>query len=669
MAEHRPDISIVIVSYNVRDLLENCLHSVASSLHGISHEVFVVDNDSDDGSVDMVRQRFPDIRLIDSRENVGFARANNLALREARGDYLLLLNPDTLVQEDTLHTMLRFFRENGDVGMAGCKIIRPDGSLEAACRRSFPSPWNSFTKLAGLSTLFPRSPLFARYNLTYLSEDESYEVDAISGSFMMLRREVYDTIGGLDESYFMYGEDLDWCFRTQKAGWKLFYVHGTKIVHYGGESTKRSSIDATAEFYKAMQVFARKNLGLSRISLGTISLGIRLRLAFSRSQYVLSRLREPVLDALTMVLSIMAAELLRIGALFELPTYAYPTVYVVAIVALLASLWATGSYTNRQYGIVRSSLGVFLSFLVLSSLTFFFKEWGFSRAITLISSALTMLFIPGRRVLHALLNPQERINPVTGRRTLLVGLNEQSLDVLERLKRLDDRSYDIMGLIDISRRRLGEIVQGVAILGSVENIGKIIQEYRITDIILGPDVLSYGDILSMMSRTRGYDVHYRIVPKTMEFIVGKTNVDQLSAVPLLDVEYSLMKPGNRFLKRSLDILVSLPLTVLLYPFLALLTKAEADGSPRRLFRGMPSVLSGRRSLVGHDEERTEGLPAFWPAKPGLTGLAQLRGGAKLSQEEMLGSMLQYVRNYSVFLDIEILMRTLLQFASNKQTRK
>jgi O-antigen biosynthesis protein len=360
--------------------------------------------------------------------------------------------------------------------------------------------------------------------------------------------------------------------------------------------------------------------------------------------------------------------LLRFGDLFQLPAYAYPTVYIVAVAVLLFSVWMSGSYTKSSYGIVRSALGVLLSFLIISTLTFFFKDWGFSRAINLISTAIALLLIPGRRTLHALMNPQERINPVTGRRTLLVGLNEQSIAVLERIRKRDERNYDVQGLIDLNRRRIGEVIQGVPIVGTVENIGKIIQEKRITDIILGPDVLSYGEILSMIGRTRGMDVHYRLVSSTMEFIVGKSNVDKLSSVPLLDVEYALMKPGNRFLKRTLDVLVSLPLTVLLYPFLSLFTKTENDGLARQLLRGMPSVLAGRRSLVGHDERSASVLPSAWPGKPGLTGLAQLRGGERLSQEETLGALLQYVRNYSVFLDIELLVRTVLRALSNKQAR-
>lgn len=663
-----PAISVIIVSYNVRDLLENCLHSLNSSLEGIPAEVFVVDNNSDDGTVDMVRQRFPSVLLIANDDNLGFARANNLALARARGEFLLLLNPDTLVQEDTITTMLRFFRENEDVGMAGCKIIRPDGTFELACRRSFPSPWVSFTKLTGLSTLFPHSHLFARYNLTYLNEDETYEVDAISGSFMMLRRAVYDEIGGLDESYFMYGEDLDWCYRTQQTGWKLYYVHSTKIVHYGGESTKRSSIDATAEFYRAMQVFASKNLGLSPISSGVITMGIHLRQLLSRSRYYLSRMWPLLGDALTTIIAMIAAELLRFGGLFRFPDYAYPTVYIVVVAVMWTGLLIAGAYTRERFSIVRSALGVLLAFLILSSLTFFFKEWGFSRIVVLIAGALNLLLIPGRRVAGALLFPQQREHPLTGRRALLVGLNDLTLDVLRRLKKLDAQTYNIVGLIDLSRKRIGEVVEGAPVIGSVQNIGKIIDENSVTDVIIGPDVLPYSEILGMISRTRGQRVHYRIVPRTMEFIVGKTSVDQLSSVPLLDLEYNLMRTSNRVLKRVLDIALSLPGILLIYPFASLPALRRQPGPFTRMIRKLPAVFRGRYSLVGYDPEHAEHLPDIYLGRPGLTGLAQLRDREHLTQDEILASTIQYVRNYSIFLDIEIIIRTIV-FLALKRSRK
>lgn len=668
-AEQRPEISVIIVSYNVRDLLESCLQSLYTALTGIRHEVFVVDNRSDDGTVEMVGRRFPRVSLIASEENLGFARGNNLALAAARGEIILLLNPDTLVQEDTISSMLRFFDGNPDVGMAGCKIIKPDGTLELACRRSFPSPWVSFTKLSGLSSLFPRSPLFARYNLTYLSEDESYEVDAISGSFMMLRRTVYNAIGGLDESYFMYGEDLDYCYRTQKAGWKLFYVHSTKIIHYGGESTKRSSIDAPAEFYHAMQVFARNNLGLSAFSLGVISLGIRLRLAVARSRRVIARGLPMLFDAITTVIALALAELIRFGAFFRFPEYAYPTVYVVVVLVMLFGLLVAGAYTREQYHIVRSALGVLIAFLILSSLTFFFKEWGFSRLVVLIAGGLNLMFIPGRRIIGAVISPARREHPVTGRRTLLVGLNEQTLDVLARLKRLDEQSYHIIGLIDTSRRRIGDVLAGTPVLGAVQNIGKVIEENDVTDVIIGPDSLPYSDILSMIGRTRGKLVNYRIVPRSMEFIVGKTSVDQLSSVPLLDFEYNLMKSSNRFLKRLLDVILSLPAVLLIYPFVSLLSDRTRPAPLTRMILGLPAVLRGTKSLVGYDPATFHVPEGVYLGKPGLTGLAQLRNIDQLTEDEVLGSVIQYVRNYSVFLDIEILIRTVLLFMLRKQRRE
>lgn len=661
----RPAISVVIVSYNVRDLLESCLQSLATALMNTPHEVFVVDNRSDDGTVEMVQHRFPDVLLIANRENLGFARANNLALASARGEILLLLNPDTLVQEDSIATMLSFFRENADVGMAGCKIIKPDGSFELACRRSFPSPWVSFTKLSGLSNLFPNSRFFARYNLTYLSEDESYEVDAISGSFMMFRATVYETLGGLDESYFMYGEDLDYCYRTQQAGWKIYYVHSTKIVHYGGESTKRSNIDAHAEFYRAMQLFARKNLGLSPFSLGIISLGIQVRLALARSRFLLTRALPAFYDAITTVIAMMVAEMIRFGGLFHFPEYAYPTVYIVVVVVMWLGLLIAGAYTRPHYHIVRSAFGVLLAFLFLSSLTFFFKEWGFSRMVVLIAGALNFAFIPGRRILGALFSPGQREHPITGKRTLLVGLNEQTLDVLARLRRRDAQNYHIVGLIDLNRQRIGENIASVPILGSIQNIGKIIDENSITDVIIGPDTLPYSNILSMISRTRGKSVHYRIVPRSMEFIVGKSSVDQLSGVPLLDFEYNLMRTSNRALKRSLDIILSLPAILLFYPFVSLFGDSRHPGPCARLIRGLPAVLSGRKSLVGYNADLLRTPPDVYLGKAGLTGVSQLRANETMTQEELLGTEIQYARNYSVFLDIEILIRAFMQCITRK----
>ncbi|HEY7752021.1 MAG TPA: glycosyltransferase family 2 protein, partial [Ignavibacteriaceae bacterium] len=219
------DLSIIIVNYNVKEFLQNLLHSIEKASSNISKEIIIVDNASEDGSVELIKQKFSSVNMIENKTNLGFGKANNQALKIAKGEYILLINPDTIVSEDTFHTLLNFFNSNPEAGLAGCKILNPDGTLQLACRRSFPGPWTSFCKVTGLSNLFPNSKIFARYNLTYLDENLTYEVDAISGSFMMMRRDVYEKAGGFDEQFFMYGEDLDLCYRIKEVGYKVFYVH------------------------------------------------------------------------------------------------------------------------------------------------------------------------------------------------------------------------------------------------------------------------------------------------------------------------------------------------------------------------------------------------------------------------------------------------------------
>jgi hypothetical protein len=272
----RPLVSVIVVNLNVCEFLRSALTSLQRSLVGIPSEILVVDNASVDNSLQMLRVEFPTIKVIENTNNVGFAKANNQALARARGTYLLLINPDTLVQERTVRSMLKFFEAHADAGIAGCKILNPDGSFQLSCRRSFPSPWVAFTKIVGLSALFPHSRWFGRYNLTYLDEQETYEVDVLSGSFMMLRRTVYEEVGGLDESYFLYGEDIDWCARIKRAGWKIFYSHETSIIHYKGESTRRSDVDQVKLFYEAMDIFIRNYFSNPLIFRLVMRLGIFL---------------------------------------------------------------------------------------------------------------------------------------------------------------------------------------------------------------------------------------------------------------------------------------------------------------------------------------------------------------------------------------------------------
>jgi len=252
-------LSIVIVNYNAGELLEYCINSIYKETISISFKVFVVDNNSHDSSVSIIKQRFPWVRLIENRQNLGFAKANNQAIRKCTSNYILLLNPDTLILDNAIEKMVRFMDEHPEVGISGCKIMNEDGTLQRACRRSIPTPSVAFFRLTGLSKLFPHSKTMAKYNLTYLDPNKTHEVDAVSGAFLLIRRKVIDDIGLLDERYFMYGEDLDWCLRAKNAGWKVVYCPDAEIIHLKGQCGKRNTMKAGFEFYRSMYLFHKKH--------------------------------------------------------------------------------------------------------------------------------------------------------------------------------------------------------------------------------------------------------------------------------------------------------------------------------------------------------------------------------------------------------------------------
>lgn len=251
-------LDIIIVNYNVKHFLWQCLDSVRRAAEGLDVEIWVVDNASTDGSVAILRKSFPDVHYIENTENVGFARANNQAIRVSTGELVLLLNPDTFLAEDTLRHCLQFFEEHPQAGAVGIHMINRDGSFARESRRGLPIPTTAFYKVIGLNRLFPRSPRFARYHMGHLPEFADGKIEAISGAFMMLRREALEQAGLLDETFFMYGEDIDLSYRVSKAGWECWYTPAI-MLHYKGESTQQTSIHYVYNFYNAMLIFFRKN--------------------------------------------------------------------------------------------------------------------------------------------------------------------------------------------------------------------------------------------------------------------------------------------------------------------------------------------------------------------------------------------------------------------------
>jgi GT2 family glycosyltransferase len=277
--DKRLEISVIIVNYNTHGYILLTLESVFRAIKNFKTEVIVVDNASTDGSVAEVQRYYPQTAIIQNPRNAGFAVANNIGLRRARGDFVLLLNPDTVVPGDVFELLVAFMNKNPDVGVAGCKILNADCTFSVDSRHSVPSPMTALWKQLGFNRLFPKSKIFGRYNLTYLDPDETYPVDAISGSFMFLRRQIIEQVGLLDEEFFMYGEDLDYCYRINQTTWKVYYFAGTVILHYKGESTNKNTFRYSWNFSRSLFLFYRKHFRyhFSFLMHGIVLLGVSLR--------------------------------------------------------------------------------------------------------------------------------------------------------------------------------------------------------------------------------------------------------------------------------------------------------------------------------------------------------------------------------------------------------
>ena len=281
-------LSVIIVNYNVRDFLFQCLSSVLKS--SIETEIFVVDNNSPDDSCRMLKKHFPQVRLIENKENVGFSTANNQAIKQSTGEYVLLLNPDTVIGEKTLENVCHFMDKTADAGGLGVKMINKEGVFLPESKRSLPTAWISFCKITGLTKLFPKSKIFGKYSLLFLDENKMHKVEVLAGAFMLLRRKALDKVGLLDEQFFMYGEDIDLSYRLTLGGYKNYYLP-EKIIHYKGESTAKDSLRYVKVFYESMQIFYRKHQKTNII----FSFFVETSIWFRASLAVLARLLKKIL--------------------------------------------------------------------------------------------------------------------------------------------------------------------------------------------------------------------------------------------------------------------------------------------------------------------------------------------------------------------------------------
>ncbi len=651
------DLSIIIVNYNVKEFLQNLLHSIEKASLKISKEIIVIDNASDDGSVELIREKFSSIKLIQNKINLGFGRANNQGLVIAQGKYILFINPDCIVSENTLDNMISFFEDHPECGLAGCKILNSDGSLQLACRRGFPGPWTSFTKVTGLSNLFPKSKIFARYNLTYMDEDQTYEVDAVSGSFMIIRKEVYEKVGGFDEQFFMYGEDLDLCYRVQKAGYKVFYVHTTQVIHYKGESTKRSNIDETKMFYNAMHVFVKKHLS----SFLVVKLILRTAIGFRKLFAFLGKRKLAFLtasaDFIFFNFSLFVAEKFykSVTNWVGFDVNAYVVIYTVpALLHILVSLFS-GVYKKDVVAVLRNFGSIIISFLILTSATFFFKQYAFSRAVVLIAFIVFFVITTLYRVALKLFFKVGLImDGAMNRRTLIIGTDGEAVNIAEKIKMQNSYVHSFIGLIGNTHSDTGKEINGFKVVGSVNNIKNVYTDKKINEVIFTTREFTYAEMMSIVSSSKSNNIDFKIVGSDMNFVVGKSSVTMLDDIPLVELSYNIASPSVRILKVMFDYILAVSVLFSIYPFIYFLSKLSGKQTEfRKFILAVPSVLSGKKSFVGLKEFHQYGNTDI--GKTGLTGLWYIDDG-NFSDSEKLD--IYYAKNQNVWLDLEILGKTL-----------
>jgi len=682
-SEKEIDVSIVIVNYNVKDFLHQCLTSIEKAKHNLSLEVFVVDNDSTDGSMDFLEPLFRNSDTIKyffirSKENLGFAKANNIAIKQAKGKYLLILNPDTILAEDTLNEMINYMEQNPEVGISGCKVLNADGSFQLQCRRGFPTPWTSFCKLFGLQKIFPNSKLFAKYNQTFRPVDETYYIDAVIGAFMFCDTKLIQEIGGFDETYFMYGEDLDLCRQVQLKGRFVAYFHKTTIIHFKGESTRRSSINEIKHSYQAMEKFASKYFANSKLFILFLKLGI-----FSHS--ILARIAKNILpiflilsDLFFINVALLIGSYAKFGRFFGFPDYAYPIVFIAISAVYFICQFFNGEYFEKRISVSNTVLSLMMSFFILSSITYFLPSFRFSRGAIIVMIGLTTILSVLMRIIITVL--ERTFGKHSDRKIIIAGCDEKVARMIEAIQQSESQKLQIIGIVSTaschselvsespdSKKEILKQVQyddknkhevnfqkenlrvikntNYQHLGNINNISTIANKNKADEVIITDTNLSTATIMKYMANSNN-KIKYHLIPEYDELVTSRI-INDISDSATAHYKYNLNKPRFKFIKRFLDIISSTVVLTVGFPFL--LFCANRNTKIKKWF----DVFIGNKTVIGIYEINDSNLDS---AKIGLIGLVHINKSSELSAISISKLNEYYLKNYSISLDIEILIK-------------
>lgn len=642
------DLSIVIVNYNVKYFIEQCLHSVSKAIEKIQAEVFVVDNNSVDGSCPMIRDKFPWVKLIENKENLGFSRANNQALSQAKGEFCLLLNPDTIVEEDTFIKCLDFMKEHEDAGALGVHMIDGRGNFLPESKRALPTPLVAFFKIFGLSSLFPKSRFFSKYHLGYLDKDMDHAVDVLSGAFMFIRKKALDKTGLLDETFFMYGEDIDLSYRITEAGYWNYYFSGTSIIHYKGESTKKGSVNYVLVFYNAMIIFARKHFSRNNARIFTflINNAIYFRALLSIVKRFARRVYQPLVDFVLMFAGFYF--LTPVWEKFKFSTdHYYPEEYLKFIVPSYLIIWLIALYYSGAYEKPIKIWNLFKghitgTFLILVLYALLPESLRFSRAIILLGSIWILIVLLLHRFILKFAGLKDYEFSVSKKKRLVVIGWQKEAERVAGILRKTRINPQIMGFVNPGDSYEKDY------LGNETQLREIVRIHKIDELVFCSTDIATSEIIRNMTLLNDENIEYKIAPPESLSIIGSNSINTSGDLYLIHFN-SIGKGNNRRKKRLFDILSS-GFFILFSPFLVFILKKYG-----KILKSSFMVLSGRKTWISYCKAGDTGkLPEL---KPGIFDLwINQEKERDASIAESLN--LEYARNYRLSADFNILWKNI-----------
>lgn len=642
-------LSIIIVNYNVKYFLEQALLAVRKATARVIAEVYVVDNNSVDDSVQMVQEKFPEVILIANHHNPGFSIANNQAIKVSKGEYVLLLNPDTVVEEDTFEKCIAFMDQHPEAGGLGVKMIDGTGKFLPESKRGFPAPFVAFAKSFGLSKLFPTSKLFNRYHLGFLSNDEVHEVDVLSGAFMMLRRSVLDQIGLLDESFFMYGEDIDLSYRIVQAGYKNFYFPKTTIIHYKGESTKKGSLNYVRAFYHAMIIFAKKHFQGKQAMLFVwmLQLAIYLRAFLTLLINWGRKMSLPLIDGLLIFAGLYFLKNFWATYHFKDPNY-YDASFLyfnapLYILIWLATVYFSGGYDSRG-NLWRLVRGLLIGTVILAAVYGFLDlHYRTSRALILLGAGWAIFSTVAFRVLwHFMKHGNFNIHRKKPKNLIIVGEKGESQRVQNLLHQAQVKN-NFIGTVSPEQEADSNIY-----LSSLPKLDEVVHIYRVDEIIFCSKNISAQDIMQWMT-SLGTSIDYKIVPEKSLSIIGSNSSNTAGELYTIDIRFQIAYYMNRRNKRLIDLLLGLFFLFTIPIHLLLLKK------PGQFLINLLTVLSGKKTWVSYAP--VDGAIANLPkVKPGILSPIDALSVTNINTPTTQRLNFLYAKDYHVSQDLSIVWK-------------